>query len=342
MEKGRILIAEDDIFSFGVFKNYLVQSGYQAKNVKNGREALDALRNETYDVVVFDLELPSINGMDLASRIRTEIFPHPTLILTMSGKRKEIENQALDQGINQVIFKPIDLRQLYNAVVNGIKKTSSQQTIASPLFPTKKKTSVTPPFPIVVIAASTGGPQVLEKFLKYTKLPVKAPIVIVLHGVDWSLQYWAEYMDEELDVKFQLAKENMKLESGEIYLAPGDKHLIINENYNFSLDDGPKECFVKPSANPLFRTAASTFGEFCVGIVFTGLGDDGTAGSKKIAELGGSVIVQDPTTAPAPFMPKATIEKVPQCDISTLENIGNMLPSKIELLENQLKLKKSK
>ncbi len=340
MEKGKVLIAEDDIFSFGVFKNYLVQSGYQAKNVKNGREALNALKSETYDVVVLDLELPSINGMDLANRIRTEVFPHPALILTMSRERKKIERQALDQGINQVIFKPIDLRQLYNAVLNGIKKTSSEPTTASPLFPIKKNTSITPPFPTVVIAASTGGPQVLEKFLKCTKLPLKAPIIIVLHGADWSLEYWAEYMDGELDVKFHLAKEGMKLEPGEVYLAPGDKHLIINENYSLSLDDGPKECFVKPSANPLFRTAASTFGGFCVGIVFTGLGDDGAAGSIKIAESGGSVIVQDPATAPAPFMPKATIGKVPRCDINSLENIGNLLPSKIELLANQLKLRK--
>ncbi len=340
MAKGKILIAEDDIFSFGVFKNYLIQSGYQATNVKNGRDALNALRDETYDVVVLDLELPSINGMDLANRIRTEIFPHPTLILTMGGERKGIERQALDQGIDEVIFKPIDLRQLYNAVLTGINKTSSPPTTVSPLFPVKKETSITPPFPIVVIAASTGGPQILEKFLKCTELPLNAPIVIVLHGADWSLQYWAEYMDEELDVKFHLAENNMRLQPGEIYLAPGDKHLITNGNYNLSLDDGPKECFVKPSANPLFRTAASTFGEFCIGIVFTGLGDDGAAGSKKIYEMGGSVIVQDPATAPAPFMPKATIEKVPNCQIDSLEIIGNQLPSKIGLLANQLKLKK--
>ncbi len=340
MEKGKILIAEDDIFSFGVFKNYLIQSGYQATNVKNGRDALNTLRNETFNVVVLDLELPSINGMDLANRIRTEIFPHPTLILTMSKERKAIKYEALDQGVNQVIFKPIDLRQLYNAVLDGIKKISSNPPANSHFFPTKKETFITPPFPIVVIAASTGGPQILEKFLKCTTLPLKAPIVIVLHGADWSLQYWAEYMDEELDVKFQLAEDGMKLQPGEIYLAPGEKHLIINENYNLSLDDGPKECFVKPSANPLFRTAASIFGKFCLGIVFTGLGDDGAAGSKKIAELGGSVIVQDPDTAPAPFMPKATIEKAPSCLVDSLENIGTQLPSKIELLKNQIKLGK--
>jgi DNA-binding response OmpR family regulator len=122
MEKGRILIAEDDIFSFGVFKNYLIQSGYKATSVKNVQEALSALKSETYDVVVLDLELPSINGIDLANRIRMEIFPHPTLILTMDRKRKSIERQALDQGIDQVVFKPIDLRQLYNSVLDGIKK----------------------------------------------------------------------------------------------------------------------------------------------------------------------------------------------------------------------------
>jgi two-component system, chemotaxis family, protein-glutamate methylesterase/glutaminase len=164
-------------------------------------------------------------------------------------------------------------------------------------------------------------------------------MVIVLHGDDWSLQYWAEYMDEELAIKFNLAKEGMKLEPGMVYLAPGDKHLLITDSYSFSLDDGPKECFVKPSANPLFRTAASNFGAFCIGIVFTGLGIDGSAGSKTISAAGGSIIVQEPETAPAPFMPKAAIEAVPNCDINSIENIGNQLPNKVELLEKQLKLK---
>ncbi|MGE5499326.1 MAG: chemotaxis protein CheB, partial [Syntrophothermus sp.] len=99
------------------------------------------------------------------------------------------------------------------------------------------------------------------------------------------------------------------VKKGEIYLAPGDMHMLINpEKLEIELSDGPPENFVKPSADPLFRSAAKVFGNRLIGVVFTGMGHDGSIGAGYINAAGGVVIAQDPSTAIANSMPQTLVD----------------------------------
>ena len=98
-----------------------------------------------------------------------------------------------------------------------------------------------------------------------------------------------------------LAVNGMKIEKGNVYISPGDKHLKVDpKSFKIILDDGPKENFVRPSADPLFRSVADAFGKYSLGVILTGLGRDGALGTAQIASVKGTVLVQDPDTAVAP------------------------------------------
>jgi len=122
-----------------------------------------------------------------------------------------------------------------------------------------------------------------------------------------------------------LGQNNMSIKPGHIYISPGDHHMLIDSNLTITLDDGPKENFVRPSADPMFRSIANTFNERSVAIVLTGLGRDGSNGSQVIKKINGKVIIQDPTTAIAPSMPRSVLDE----GIADVNTTVDQIPRKI-------------
>jgi two-component system, chemotaxis family, protein-glutamate methylesterase/glutaminase len=138
-----------------------------------------------------------------------------------------------------------------------------------------------------------------------------------------------------LDVN--LARDSQEINPGHVYIAPGDKHLYINPKpLSIGLNQDPKENYVRPSADPLFRSAALTFGKYTLGIVLTGLGVDGTHGAAHIKAVGGEVLVQDPESATAPSMPKNVILSGLNSDIVGLDEINSKVESQITKLSSSL------
>lgn len=122
------------------------------------------------------------------------------------------------------------------------------------------------------------------------------------------LEMFAEQLDRETPFKFQLASRGLQPVVGQVYLAPGEQHLCLRSDaLTLDLNRDPMENFVRPAADPLFRSAASVFGKYCVGVVLTGMGRDGTQGAGQIKSSGGVVLVQDPKTAVASSMPQTVI-----------------------------------
>ena len=123
------------------------------------------------------------------------------------------------------------------------------------------------------------------------------------------LKSFVERIGPKCKLPFHLGKDKLKIKPGEIYLAPGEIHMIIDQDkMEIKLSDTQPENFVKPSADPLFRTIASTFGNKGMGIILTGMGRDGTIGSGYIKTAGGKIIAQDPSTAIIPSMPQSIID----------------------------------
>ena len=149
----------------------------------------------------------------------------------------------------------------------------------------------------IVIGASTGGPQALATLLQgIAPGIVRVPVLVVLHMPSDFTSVVAAHMSRVTGVDTHEARHGEPLRAGVIYFAPGGKHLRVSRigaSIILCHNDGPAENFCKPAVDVLFRSAATAFGTGALGIVLTGMGTDGLAGSRAIVEAGGSIIVQD-------------------------------------------------
>jgi two-component system, chemotaxis family, protein-glutamate methylesterase/glutaminase len=161
----------------------------------------------------------------------------------------------------------------------------------------------------VVIGASTGGPQALAVVLKGLKPALqRAPIFIVLHIPPEFTETIADLIRKSCGLPAQAARQGEAVETGQIYVSPGHVHLKIvrvGTETMTVLVDGPPQNFCKPSVDVLFRSAAGCYGAGAIGVVLTGMGTDGLAGSRAIVEAGGKVIAQDAASSTVWGMPGA-------------------------------------
>jgi two-component system chemotaxis response regulator CheB len=165
---------------------------------------------------------------------------------------------------------------------------------------------------------------------------------IVQHGPAWMFESFVKRLQMETKMQVKVAIDNERSKPGTIYIAPGDIHLVIDKDYNTHLWDGPKENFIKPAADPLFRSASKMFGSYCIGTILTGLGRDGTDGIAHVAAVKGKVIIQDPKDAAAPSMPTSAIKSGVRHIIGDSTNIGNYINTSIYSLSSKLSLEKRK
>jgi two-component system chemotaxis response regulator CheB len=199
-----------------------------------------------------------------------------------------------------------------------------------PLIKEPRHPGANPGFTAVCIASSTGGCAALMSLLGSMPATPDAAFFITQHGPGKMLSRFAMTLQEYTPMPVRYAEDMMAVRPGEVYLAPGDLHMAIKESSRrIQLLDTPKENYVRPSADPLFRSAARAFGSRCIVVILTGLGRDGALGASSIASSGGIVLAQDPGSAAAPYMPRTVInlgiankivplEKMPEEIIKTI------------------------
>ena len=336
----RVLIAEDETKSFEVLKRVFKKNNWVVDTALNGVDALKMLKESSYQVLLTDLNMPKMNGMELISRVRNEVTQKPLIIMFTAYRAANIKTRALELEIDGFFTKPLDFKKLIACIFDGLERLKKSRAKGAPLhdFQTPEEPDlIHPPFVGVVIAVSTGGPQTLKKLFSNLTPPFNSSLLMVQHGPSWVIKSLAESLDKEYDFRVQLAADGMKPEVDQVYLAPGDRHLCINpETFCLELSNDPPEHFLRPAADPLFQSAARAFGKYCVGMVLSGLGRDGVVGAKKICDLGGKVLVQDPKTAVANAMPKAVINSGIKHRVVPLEQMAHTLLKNTLNLSQQL------
>ncbi len=161
----------------------------------------------------------------------------------------------------------------------------------------------------VGIASSTGGPLTLQHYFADLPYTERAAFFVVLHAPDWMLETYAERLDSTSAYSIKLAQDGTKILPGNVYIAPGDFHMYVDgRNKALKLSKDEPYNFLRPAADPLFFTIAENFGSKSLGVVFTGMGHDGSLGAGKIKAAGGKVLVQSPDTAVIHAMPQSVIE----------------------------------
>jgi two-component system chemotaxis response regulator CheB len=177
---------------------------------------------------------------------------------------------------------------------------------------------------IIVMGASAGGVEALLKLVPQLRHDLPAAVFVVLHTTPRGPGLLAHMLDRAGPLKAVLAEDHAPIQHGTIYVAPPDYHLLVHRDY-MRIERGPRENRVRPAIDPLFRSAAVAYGSRVIGVLLTGLLDDGTAGLLAVKRCGGVAVVQHPDDAVYKDMPSSALSHVEVDDCLPLANMGKRL-----------------
>jgi len=177
-------------------------------------------------------------------------------------------------------------------------------------------------FEAVVVGSSAGGIRALENLLSPLPNDFPLPIIVVQHLHPESESYLPKILATHCALPVKQAEEREIIQAGRVYIAPPNYHLLIEEDHSFSLSLEPPVRYARPSVDVMFETAVYAYRDKLIGIILTGANDDGSYGVKKLKQMGGYVIVQDPKTAEAEAMPKSAIAAAKVDKILPIEQVG--------------------
>jgi two-component system chemotaxis response regulator CheB len=179
-------------------------------------------------------------------------------------------------------------------------------------------------FKLIVIGTSVGGFHALKTVLAELPKDFTLPIVVVQHRSFEESELFAPLLAQYVRLPLVEADDKLEIKEGQIFVGPSNYHVLIDDAHIALSADAPVLC-ARPSIDVLFESAAECFGEGVLGVLLTGMSQDGVAGLKRIKECGGFTLVQDPITAEGRIMPEAAIESAVADKILPLEEIAAFL-----------------
>jgi len=317
----RLLLVEDSVTQREILRRLIDASGdlVVVAEARNGREAVAGVARYRPDVVLMDIHMPDMDGVS-ATREIMQKTPVPIVITSASLKRQEIDlgMEALRAGAVSVIEKPqgavlLHLGKIAPQLRNELIGASKAKVVARPLrrepgIRSHAGASARGGIEIIGICASTGGPPVLMQILSGLPNPFPLPVLIVQHISPGFLQGFAKWLSNLSGQRVEQVRHRQSLEPG-FWLSEGHRHLCVDSNGRFNLvasRPGEIHC---PSGNALFQSLAEHYGARAMGVLLTGMGDDGAEGLLALRESGGRTIVQDEESSLIFGMPKAAAQR---------------------------------
>lgn len=293
--------------------------------------AMERMRAQWPDVIVLDVEMPRMDGITFLKKIMAE-RPTPVVICsTLTEKGAETTMQALAAGAVSIVTKPKlglkhYLQEASDDLISVVKvaahanpkrlvvqatplatppKLSADAILLAPAAAMAQTTDM-----VVAVGTSTGGTQALESVL--TALPRVCPgIVVVQHMPEKFTGEFAKRLNGLCQMEVREAQNGDRVLPGRVLIAPGGRHMLLKRNgaqYHVDVVDGPPVSRHRPSVDVLFRSVAKFAGKNALGIIMTGMGDDGARGLKEMHDVGARTIAQDEETCVVYGMPKEAVK----------------------------------
>ena len=295
--------------------------------------ALAKIHKEKPDVVITDLVMPRMDGLTFLRKLMAEL-PLPVIVCSeVAHRRTEDAISALQLGAVEVIKKPklgvrAFLEESCVMLHDVVRSAAAARVTASPLpavsttmnevlpphSPLHRRTSAGKHIDrrrVIAIGASTGGTEALREVL--TPMPLDCPgIVIVQHMPEMFTRAFANRLNEDCAIEVKEAADGDEIRPGRALIAPGDHHLVVHGNssqYRVEVTDGPLVSRHRPSVDMLFCSVANVVGPSAVGILLTGMGNDGAQGLLEMRNRGAATIAQDEPSCVVFGMPKEAIAR---------------------------------
>lgn len=346
-KKIRVLVVDDSAFMRRVLQG-IITSDPQLEvcgEAKDGRDAVTQAETLKPDVVSMDINMPVMDGIQATEIIMSQ-NPRPILIVSSESRDgAAVTLKALQLGAIDFVPKPsngIDLdmtsvrdelcRKLKMAAKVRVVRTATRSKPAetngkhpAPVA-TKQSPAVSLPrpggkFPIVVVASSTGGPATWMKLASYFVPDFPAAVLVVQHMPGNFTGQFSQQLAEVAQIKVKEAEGGEMIAPGQIYVCPGSHHMRVLPNGRIALDDGPRINGYRPCADVAFESAAEFAGPLTIGVILTGMGNDGAKGVQAIKAAGGHTIAQDESTAVIFGMPQEAIKTGAVDQVLPIESI---------------------
>jgi len=307
---------------------------------RNGLEAVEMAERLRPDLITMDVNMPELDGLEATMRIVGKV-PTPIIIVSSQANESEVELslEATRAGALMVLPKPASpntprFREQQAHLVAMVKAMSdvkvvrrwgaSTPTRPEPAFAPQPTRSLRRP-QVIAIGASTGGPAALRDVLHALPEDISVPLLVVQHISKGFVQGLANWLGANTSLEVVVATATEIACPGVVYIAPDDQHLGIDENGRIQLSSAPAIGSFRPSATHLFESAAAAYGGRVLGLILTGMGDDGVKGLRAIHAAGGLVVAQDEATSIVYGMPREATRAGIVNNVLALQDIAPFL-----------------
>ncbi len=270
------------------------------------------------DLILMDIRMPGMDGFEATKRIMEEC---PTPIVIVSSLVNEpdmnVTFNAIRAGALDVVEKPVgftheDYQTIRQRLISAVRLMAEVKVIRqrrragqTALLPTtalpRREWSV------VAMAASTGGPAALNKILCSLPATFPLPILVVQHITPGFLEGLVNWLQVECPLPIQVVRATQVIKAGHVYFAPDGSHMEVQRGGLLVLNESARVSHVRPSGTVLFQSVARVYGNAAIGVLLTGMGDDGALGLQQIHKAGGMALVQDAASSVINGMPGAAV-----------------------------------
>lgn len=320
----KVLIVDDSAFARLAIARELKNAGgiNILEFARNGIEALEKIKALKPDVVTLDVEMPQLDGLQTLQRIMAEC-PTPVIMLSsLTGTGTEATLKALELGavdffLKNTLANPIgsddNANNLKNKIIAAasVKANHRVAVIEAPCQVKKPAENNQPrqvARTVVMIGSSTGGPKALYQVVPNIPADIPAAVLIVQHMPPGFTNSLANRLNQLSNIPVKEVVPGDIVYSGCAYVARGGYHMVIEKGGVLNINQQPTVCGVRPSVNVTMISVVEHYGAAVLGVVLTGMGMDGTVGSKLIKMAGGQVIAQDEASCVVYGMPKSVVE----------------------------------